>query len=108
MDYELTKREFGKIMKDVFSEQAIEMLFEYYDGANMVLSTREICETWYEYGDLLDFMFSNGHPVTNENNERYSLHGKSEDEILEEVMKYTDSTRQYMINVEYEVVLETK
>ena len=108
MDYELTKREFQKIMEDVYSEQAIEMLYEYYDGADMTLSTREICETWYEYDELLTFMFDNGCPVTNEKNERYNLRGKSDDEILEEVMKYTDSTRQYMINIEHEVVLETK
>lgn len=108
MDYKLTKREFEQIMKDVYSEKAIEMLYEYYEGSDMALSTREICDTWYEYDSILDFMFSNGCEVTNERNERYNLRGKDEDEILEEVMEYTDSTRQYMINVEYEVVLESK
>ena len=55
MDYELTKREFQKIMEDVYSEQAIEMLYEYYEGADLTLSTREICELipdwqeWTEY-----------------------------------------------------------
>lgn len=109
MNYKISKAEFYLILeRESFSETGMELLWDHYQDFDSPITTKEITETWYEYTSVKNFLFRNTPESDMPENNDFRLYEKDDLEIGDMVHELLDRTRQYLLNIEEDCILESK
>ena len=109
MNYKISKAEFYTIFEwESFTQTGMDLLWNYYQDFDSPITTKEIKETWYEYSSIKDFLFSNTPASDMPENNDFRLYEKDDLEIADMVNKLRDGTRQYLLSIEEDCIVESK